>query len=251
MKISKAKQQQIQKLEKSARAKSRRISKKYNYNLPVPTKSDISTTKELNAYVKKLKEYTNRNYMKFVNIGQIYAPQEKVKELLKANEEYVRKREEFYSKIKDKPFVTASGETETTIDKYAKTAAVTTKNKYFQFLNPQTIDLDTYTDISQIEKKLERLQRQSTDEYWEEKTDRFKENFKNSLTIIQENTGLYTMDIFEEIDDMTSEEFLNMYYRTDELTSVFNWTDPESLMIEAQPKLDRIRTLIDYFKGAR
>ena len=59
------------------------------------------------------------------------------------------------------------------------------------------------------------------------------------------------MDIFEEIDDMTSEEFLNMYYRTDELTSVFNWTDPESLMIEAQPKLDRIRTLIDYFKGAR
>ena len=114
--------------------------------------------------------------------------------------------------------------------------------KFYQFMNPQNINLETYENEEQLQRKIERLEKQTSEDYWDYRNEIFKQNFIESLTVVSDSTKTDISDIIQAVKDMSGAEFLDQYYRNDDFSMVFAWSNPEALILESEKKFASLRS---------
>ena len=109
-------------------------------------------------------------------------------------------------------------------------------------MNPQNINLETYENEEQLQRKIERLEKQTSEEYWDYRNEIFKQNFIESLTVVSDSTKTDISDIIQAVKDMSGAEFLEQYYRNDDFSMVFAWSNPEAFILESEKKFASLRS---------
>lgn len=222
-----------------AERKQARIKKLYNRTIVRPLENEYKTKA---SYRAALKKYTAPKTNRFKNVGQFYALESDVKYLQNLAKKYNKQRKEFFSRIKNKPIISGGKEREQTVEEYAKMLANGPGTKFYQFMNPQNINLETYENEEQLQRKIERLEKQTSEEYWEYRNEIFKQNFIESLTVVSDTTKTDISDIIQAVKDMSGAEFLEQYYRNDDFSMVFAWSNPEALILESEKKFASLRS---------
>lgn len=227
-KPSKTESLALQKLKKEAY----RIEKKIGGVIPrphMPAKYKSKTEYE-RAY-SKLSEYiTGKASIQIGKPGKEFSIS--VKDVLEDKKKiarYEKRRKNFYGKVLDKEAV--YGGKGLGVPVRAQAAMLYNKGKgtiFETLLNPQSIEYKTFASEAQYKGVIERIEKQSQKEYWEEKTQRFKDNFLIALRKIVPTTEIYTQ-LEAIIEAMNLKQFMEMYYRSWETLAAIFANSPEEI----------------------
>jgi hypothetical protein len=235
-KISASEQRQLTKLRRSAAAKQRRIRQNYGIEVQRPMHGrSFENSQDFQLFTDRLREFTSRSSNRFIKLGtgdnQFSIPKEEYDQVMQAYKYAQQQRAEYYQGVNKKRLIIGGEEQADTVEDYARRSRQTPGDTYYDMLNPLQFEPKTIKNKEQWERIASRIQRQSTPEYWEKRTQTMYDNYIMSIMRLQEKTGFYAQDLIDDIRELTPQEFLQMYYQSQaDFESVF-FNTPEDLKI--------------------
>ena len=234
--ISASDQRQLTKLRRAAAAKQRRIRHNYGIDVQRPMHGrSFENAQDFQMFTDKLREFTSRSSNRFVKLGagdnQFSIPKDEYDQVMQAYKDAQQQRAEYYQGVNKKRLIIGGEEQADTVEDYARRSRQTPGDTYYDMLNPLQFEPKTIKNKEQWERIAARINRQSTPEYWEKRTQTMYDNYIMSIMRLQEKTGFYAQDLIDDIRALTPQEFLQMYYQSQaDFESVF-FNTPEDLKI--------------------
>lgn len=234
--ISASDQRQLTKLRRAAAAKQRRIRHNYGIDVQRPMHGrSFENAQDFQIFTDRLREFTSRSSNRFVKLGagdnQFSIPKDEYDQVMQAYKDAQQQRAEYYQGVNKKRLIIGGEEQADTVEDYARRSRQTPGDTYYDMLNPLQFEPKTIKNKEQWERIAARINRQSTPEYWEKRTQTMYDNYIMSIMRLQEKTGFYAQDLIDDIRALTPQEFLQMYYQSQaDFESVF-FNTPEDLKI--------------------
>lgn len=247
IRITKHDKEEFSRLVRNTRAKISRTKKKYNIDLSndvtLPTLESFSTRKEFNAWKDQVKSFTSRYNLEYQFVENKYGVVASKKELAEIKRDTKRAQRIAQERIdiyKERPFHQDN----------KPAGTVGQRTGHFSVPDvmginvPKDFDFDTARTRSRVETVKSSMKRKGTHQYYDERTERMKENF---ITALEGSFNSLADDIVEEVKDLTPDEFYDLYLQHAEFD--FKLLDSEGdhvLLMEGE--LDRMRKSLDLFK---
>jgi hypothetical protein len=197
IRISKNDEQEYKRLVRNAKAKMRRLQKQHGIDLtdeiPLPSLSSFQDRKAFNNFKEDINKFNKglKNDYKIVKNDQGVAfTKKEVKKYEKAQKEAIKNAEEYYAKVK------------------------TEEQKIF--LKPSNLDIIKRKGLNEIpnrkyfEQRLENLTKRSDPEFFNERLERFRDNYIKSLEM-SFNDSSRLRKVKEMINEIPPDYFLQLY----------------------------------------
>ena len=235
-KPSASQREQMSKLRKRAYNKEYRLRKKYGLSAPRPQGTRSWWTKEeFDRQMRALEYYTKRGNYKAVKIGpkgsEFYVLTNDIERIERLQDEANKQRAEFYKGVAGQTVISGGQEIGQTVEERMKMLDPNyLRRMYSTILNPQTFEKEGFTSMEQLQKYIDRLEKQANPEYWENKREQFYQNFVSALYNLQSYSGVSAEPLIQILDQMSIDQFVELYYRASEdLAMVFVNSPPEAL----------------------
>lgn len=229
-KLSAKQQAEIRRLNKSVSNKKSRIKKEFGVELQIKTKpvKEFGSRKEYNEFVKQSKKFIDRRNFRYVkNPHGVVLKREEYEQIKKDVEKINRRNKRKLNKIDKKTFTSRGRKTDTrVIDRRLM------KDPRYDYLR----DMDfkkrwqTLQTAQDVENYAEKAANRARDEYELETQNLFKNNYIKSL---QNVFGSNANAIIDKVNEMSPEEFEQLYLTEDIVDFDFNYDD----QIEVDSKL--------------
>lgn len=215
VRITKKELAEIQRLNKNARAKLRRIEKRYGIREDISVKAPKTFTsrKELNAYKKQLRDFTNRYNQRYqyVKTDEGAVTRDVYNELKRKVKEVNRERARAYKEISRRP-VTVAGEEIPGFDVGLRAEMrFRERGSLYEQFKPITLDIGTFRSREQAQRYLEKLE-----EHRKRIPDLKKQYKENYILAIQHTFGRMGKDLVAEIRKMPVNTFIEKVAVSDE-----------------------------------
>lgn len=229
-KLSAKQQSEVRRLNKSISNKKSRIKKEFGVELQIKTKpiKEFGSRKEYNEFVKQSKKFIDRRNFRYVkNPHGVVLRREEYEQIKKDVEKINRRNKRKLNKIDKKTFTSRGKKTDTRV--IDRRLMLDPRYDYLR-------DMDfkkrwkTLQTAQDVENYAEKAANRARDEYELETQNLFKNNYIKSL---QNVFGSNANAIIEKVNEMSPEEFEQLYLTEDIVDFDFNYDD----QIEVDSKL--------------
>lgn len=220
---------------KNAKAKIRRVKKKYGLDLSdkinIPSLKDFETRSQFNEFKQNQSMFTNRanqNYQFQKNKHNVVASKKEINELKRLTEQAQKNANELIDKYSKLPF-------------YQKGKQVSTVGQRAQMMKRpapggiypvKDFNFDKYWTRGDFEGAFDKIGKKANPGYYDERTEIMKENY---LQLIREAFHSDGDDLYKSIDMMDALDFYDMYLSNDEFD--FEEFYNENGEVEGKPQL--------------
>lgn len=236
LRITRKEAAEIQKMNRAASAKLRRIKTKYGVDLPgiqIRRPSTFGSRKELNAYKKLINDFRNRynqdyQFIKTRNGAVSRAAYNEAKRQIKRLNE---KRKKEYNRLRSMT-VTTLGEPEEgfTVALRADLRVQERGTLYEQF-QPITLDVESFESTERLQHYVEQFLKRSADDWQEDMDQNYKDNY---ILAIQKNFGKLGDPLVDLLLQMDTRTFIQRVALSDEYGEIATIYSLEDLINEAR-----------------
>jgi hypothetical protein len=231
IRISKKDEQEYKRLIRNAKSKIRRVKKAHNIDLSdeikLPSLSSFQNRKEFNNFKEDINKFNKglKNDYKIVKNEQgVSFTKKEVRKYEKAQKEAIKNAEEYYAKVK------------------------TEEQKIF--LKPSNLDIPRSIDLNDIrnrqnfEQRLQNLIKRSDPEHFNERLERFRDNYIKSLEM-SFNDSSRLRRVKDMINEIPPDYFLQMYKMNQAYLDFEVFYNPDQEMDERE--LEKIELILGTF----
>lgn len=232
--------QLIQQANRRIKAKQARLKAKgFDVTLPTKQPKEFKSKKQIEKYIEeqnkisKTRYYYNRKTKKLLPASD-YG---RLQELVMRRNKLIQER---YGEVLESEFTTAGRPTGNTVGAIAGSLkAVRLGNTKFDPLLPRNFTANDIRDEKHLQDLIARYDQQAQEEYWQEKDERLKQNYIESLSTAYGDTRPEEVEkLQEKLNRMDLQEFMKAYYSDDIVSITYNYTtDPN---YSGNEKLNRV-----------
>lgn len=229
-KLSAKQQSEVRRLNKSISNKKSRIKKEFGVELQIKTKpiKEFGSRKEYNEFVKQSKKFIDRRNFRYVkNPHGVVLRREEYEQIKKDVEKINRRNKRKLNKIDKKTFTSRGKKTDTRV--IDRRLMLDPRYDYLRDMDFKK-RWQTLQTAQDVENYAEKAANRARDEYELETQNLFKNNYIKSL---QNVFGSNVNAIIEKVNEMSPEEFEQLYLTEDIVDFDFNYDD----QIEVDSKL--------------
>lgn len=229
-KLSAKQQAEVRRLNKSISNKKSRIKKEFGVELQIKTKpiKEFGTRKEYNEFVKQSKKFIDRRNFRYVkNPHGVVLRREEYEQIKKDVEKINRRNKRKLNKIDKKTFTSRGKKTDTRV--IDRRLMLDPRYDYLRDMDFKK-RWQTLQTAQDVENYAEKAANRARDEYELETQNLFKNNYIKSL---QNVFGSNANAIIDKVNEMSPEEFEQLYLTEDIVDFDFNYDD----QIEVDSKL--------------
>ena len=229
-KLSAKQQAEVRRLNKSISNKKSRIKNEFGVELQIKTKpiKEFGTRKEYNEFVKQSKKFIDRRNFRYVkNPHGVVLRREEYEQIKKDVEKINRRNKRKLNKIDKKTFTSRGKKTDTRV--IDRRLMLDPRYDYLRDMDFKKRWQTLQTD-QDVENYAEKAANRARDEYELETQNLFKNNYIKSL---QNVFGSNANAIIDKVNEMSPEEFEQLYLTEDIVDFDFNYDD----QIEVDSKL--------------
>lgn len=229
-KLSAKQQSEVRRLNKSISNKKSRIKKEFGVELQIKTKpiKEFGSRKEYNEFVKQSKNFIDRRNFRYVkNPHGVVLRREEYEQIKKDVEKINRRNKRKLNKIDKKTFTSRGKKTDTRV--IDRRLMLDPRYDYLRDMDFKK-RWQTLQTAQDVENYAEKAANRARDEYELETQNLFKNNYIKSL---QNVFGSNVNAIIEKVNEMSPEEFEQLYLTEDIVDFDFNYDD----QIEVDSKL--------------
>ena len=229
-KLSTKQQTEVRRLNKSISNKKSRIKKEFGVELQIKTKpiKEFGSRKEYNEFVKQSKKFIDRRNFRYVkNPHGVVLRREEYEQIKKDVEKINRRNKRKLNKIDKKTFTSRGKKTDTRV--IDRRLMLDPRYDYLRDMDFKK-RWQTLQTAQDVENYAEKAANRARDEYELETQNLFKNNYIKSL---QNVFGSNANAIIEKVNEMSPEEFEQLYLTEDIVDFDFNYDD----QIEVDSKL--------------
>lgn len=229
-KLSAKQQSEVRRLNKSISNKKSRIKKEFGVELQIKTKpiKEFGSRKEYNEFVKQSKNFIDRRNFRYVkNPHGVVLRREEYEQIKKDVEKINRRNKRKLNKIDKKTFTSRGKKTDTRV--IDRRLMLDPRYDYLRDMDFKK-RWNTLQTAQDVENYAEKAANRARDEYELETQNLFKNNYIKSL---QNVFGSNANAIIEKVNEMSPEEFEQLYLTEDIVDFDFNYDD----QIEVDSKL--------------
>ena len=229
-KLSAKQQTEVRRLNKSISNKKSRIKKEFGVELQIKTKpiKEFGSQKEYNEFVKQSKKFIDRRNFRYVkNPHGVVLRREEYEQIKKDVEKINRRNKRKLNKIDKKTFTSRGKKTDTRV--IDRRLMLDPRYDYLRDMDFKK-RWQTLQTAQDVENYAEKAANRARDEYELETQNLFKNNYIKSL---QNVFGSNANAIIEKANEMSPEEFEQLYLTEDIVDFDFNYDD----QIEVDSKL--------------
>lgn len=229
-KLSAKQQSEVRRLNKSISNKKSRIKKEFGVELQIKTKpiKEFGSRKEYNEFVKQSKKFIDRRNFRYVkNPHGVVLRREEYEQIKKDVEKINRRNKRKLNKIDKKTFTSRGKKTDTRV--IDRRLMLDPRYDYLRDMDFKK-RWQTLQTAQDVENYAEKAANRARDEYELETQNLFKNNYIKSL---QNVFGSNANAIIEKVNEMSAEEFEQLYLTEDIVDFDFNYDD----QIEVDSKL--------------
>lgn len=229
-KLSAKQQSEVRRLNKSISNKKSRIKKEFSVELQIKTKpiKEFGSRKEYNEFVKQSKKFIDRRNFRYVkNPHGVVLRREEYEQIKKDVEKINRRNKRKLNKIDKKTFTSRGKKTDTRV--IDRRLMLDPRYDYLRDMDFKK-RWQTLQTAQDVENYAEKAANRARDEYELETQNLFKNNYIKSL---QNVFGSNANAIIEKVNEMSPEEFEQLYLTEDIVDFDFNYDD----QIEVDSKL--------------
>lgn len=229
-KLSAKQQSEVRRLNKSISNKKSRIKKEFGVELQIKTKpiKEFGSRKEYNEFVKQSKNFIDRRNFRYVkNPHGVVLRREEYEQIKKDVEKINRRNKRKLNKIDKKTFTSRGKKTDTRV--IDRRLMLDPRYDYLRDMDFKK-RWQTLQTAQDVENYAEKAANRARDEYELETQNLFKNNYIKSL---QNVFGSNANAIIEKVNEMSPEEFEQLYLTEDIVDFDFNYDD----QIEVDSKL--------------
>lgn len=221
-KLSAKQQSEVRRLNKSISNKKSRIKKEFGVELQIKTKpiKEFGSRKEYNEFVKQSKKFIDRRNFRYVkNPHGVVLRREEYEQIKKDVEKINRRNKRKLNKIDKKTFTSRGKKTDTRV--IDRRLMLDPRYDYLRDMNFKK-RWQTLQTAQDVENYAEKAANRARDEYELEKQILFKNNYIKSL---QNVFGSNANAIIDKVNEMSPEEFEQLYLTEDIVDFDFNYDD--------------------------
>lgn len=229
-KLSAKQQAEVRRLNKSISNKKSRIKKEFGVELQIKTKpiKEFGSRKEYNEFVKQSKKFIDRRNFRYVkNPHGVVLRREEYEQIKKDVEKINRRNKRKLNKIDKKTFTSRGKKTDTRV--IDRRLMLDPRYDYLRDMDFKK-RWQTLQTVQDVENYAEKAANRARDEYELETQNLFKNNYIKSL---QNVFGSNANAIIDKVNEMSPEEFEQLYLTEDIVDFDFNYDD----QIEVDSKL--------------
>lgn len=229
-KLSAKQQSEVRRLNKSISNKKSRIKKEFGVELQIKTKpiKEFGSRKEYNEFVKQSKKFIDRRNFRYVkNPHGVVLRREEYEQIKKDVEKINRRNKRKLNKIDKKTFTSRGKKTDTRV--IDRRLMLDPRYDYLRDMDFKK-RWQTLQTSQDVENYAEKAANRARDEYELETQNLFKNNYIKSL---QNVFGSNANAIIEKVNEMSPQEFEQLYLTEDIVDFDFNYDD----QIEVDSKL--------------
>lgn len=229
-KLTAKQQAEIRRLNKSVSNKKSRIKKEFGVELQIKTKpvKEFGSRKEYNEFVKQSKKFIDRRNFRYVkNPHGVVLRREEYEQIKKDVEKINRRNKRKLNKIDKKTFTSRGKKTDTRV--IDRRLMLDPRYDYLRDMDFKK-RWQTLQTAQDVENYAEKAANRARDEYELETQNLFKNNYIKSL---QNVFGSNANAIIDKVNEMSPEEFEQLYLTEDIVDFDFNYDD----QIEVDSKL--------------
>ena len=229
-KLSAKQQAEVRRLNKSISNKKSRIKKEFGVELQIKTKpiKEFGSRKEYNEFVKQSKKFIDRRNFRYVkNPHGVVLRREEYEQIKKDVEKINRRNKRKLNKIDKKTFTSRGKKTDTRV--IDRRLMLDPRYDYLRDMDFKK-RWQTLQTSQDVENYAEKAANRARDEYELETQNLFKNNYIKSL---QNVFGSNANAIIDKVNEMSPEEFEQLYLTEDIVDFDFNYDD----QIEVDSKL--------------
>lgn len=229
-KLSAKQQAEVRRLNKSISNKKSRIKKEFGVELQIKTKTvkEFGSRKEYNEFVKQSKKFIDRRNFRYVkNPHGVVLRREEYEQIKKDVEKINRRNKRKLNKIDKKTFTSRGKKTDTRV--IDRRLMLDPRYDYLRDMDFKK-RWQTLQTAQDVENYAEKAANRARDEYELETQNLFKNNYIKSL---QNVFGSNANAIIDKVNEMSPEEFEQLYLTEDIVDFDFNYDD----QIEVDSKL--------------
>lgn len=229
-KLSAKQQAEVRRLNKSISNKKSRIKKEFGVELQIKTKpiKEFGSRKEYNEFVKQSKKFIDRRNFRYVkNPHGVVLRREEYEQIKKDVEKINRRNKRKLNKIDKKTFTSRGKKTDTRV--IDRRLMLDPRYDYLRDMDFKK-RWQTLQTAQDVENYAEKAANRARDEYELETQNLFKNNYIKSL---QNVFGSNANAIIDKVNEMSPEEFEQLYLTEDIVDFDFNYDD----QIEVDSKL--------------
>lgn len=229
-KLSAKQQSEVRRLNKSISNKKSRIKKEFGVELQIKTKpiKEFGSRKEYNEFVKQSKNFIDRRNFRYVkNPHGVVLRREEYEQIKKDVEKINRRNNRKLNKVDKKTFTSRGKKTDTRV--IDRRLMLDPRYDYLRDMDFKK-RWNTLQTAQDVENYAEKAANRARDEYELETQNLFKNNYIKSL---QNVFGSNANAIIEKVNEMSPEEFEQLYLTEDIVDFDFNYDD----QIEVDSKL--------------
>lgn len=229
-KLTAKQQAEVRRLNKSISNKKSRIKKEFGVELQIKTKpiKEFGSRKEYNEFVKQSKKFIDRRNFRYVkNPHGVVLRREEYEQIKKDVEKINRRNKRKLNKIDKKTFTSRGKKTDTRV--IDRRLMLDLRYDYLRDMDFKK-RWQTLQTAQDVENYAEKAANRARDEYELETQNLFKNNYIKSL---QNVFGSNANAIIDKVNEMSPEEFEQLYLTEDIVDFDFNYDD----QIEVDSKL--------------
>lgn len=229
-KLTAKQQAEVRRLNKSISNKKSRIKKEFGVELQIKTKpvKEFGSRKEYNEFVKQSKKFIDRRNFRYVkNPHGVVLRREEYEQIKKDVEKINRRNKRKLNKIDKKTFTSRGKKTDTRV--IDRRLMLDPRYDYLRDMDFKK-RWQTLQTVQDVENYAEKAANRARDEYELETQNLFKNNYIKSL---QNVFGSNANAIIDKVNEMSPEEFEQLYLTEDIVDFDFNYDD----QIEVDSKL--------------
>lgn len=216
VRITKKELAEIQRLNRNARAKLRRVEKRYGIREEITVKAPKTFTsrKELNAYKAQLRSFTNRYNQRYqyVKTDEGAVTRDVYNELKRKVKEVNRLRAQEYKRLKKMP-VTVAGEKIPGFDVALRAEMrFAERGSLYEQFKPIRLNINTFQSPEQARRYLEKLEHHKA--YVPKLKQLYQDNY--CLALERHFGKRLSKDLIEQVQKMDNEKFLKRVALSDE-----------------------------------
>lgn len=233
-KVDKELQKKLSKARKRAAEVQRNNLKRFNIEIQRPMHGrSFSSESEVKNFITSLENYVKNSAGQFRMIGsgenKFAVRKDELKQINEYRKLYLKNRENFYKDIAKKKIIAGGKVQEDSVINFALRKKQIPGDTYYDLINPNTFNPKTISNRNQFNMIMSRYARQSDNSYWEWRDKIMRDNFVKSLQRLSERTGINSDSLQQQINDMETADFIELYYRgSSDLESVF-FNTPDSM----------------------
>lgn len=229
-KLSANQKAEVRRLNKSISNKKSRIKKEFGVELQIKTKpvKEFGSRKEYNEFVKQSKKFIDRRNFRYVkNPHGVVLRREEYEQIKKDVEKINRRNKRKLNKIDKKTFTSRGKKTDTRV--IDRRLMLDPRYDYLRDMDFKK-RWQTLQTAQDVENYAEKAANRARDEYELETQNLFKNNYIKSIKNV---FGSNANSIIEKVNEMSPEEFEQLYLTEDIVDFDFNYDD----QIEVDSKL--------------